>query len=156
MKRQKKFNWQSLTMNTGKKKRTIKQYSKLLNVGLLSFVLFSRYNFAGFDIANHFCEWTYDYSHSEYPFFTFSPDQYPTLEQVTSKTKVQIETHCQTAKAVHWNVPEREPRVKGRGGEGASEHRWDCLDCEWCDALSHSLGTLLGHMGHFTGIQADW
>uniref|UniRef100_A0A1A9VZX3 Choline kinase N-terminal domain-containing protein n=1 Tax=Glossina brevipalpis TaxID=37001 RepID=A0A1A9VZX3_9MUSC len=39
------------------------------------------YNYRGFDLANHFLEWTFDYSSSEFPFFHHNKDQYPRKEQ---------------------------------------------------------------------------
>ncbi|KAM3956056.1 choline/ethanolamine kinase isoform 1-T1 [Aphomia sociella] len=39
------------------------------------------YNYRGFDMANHFQEWAYDYSNPEYPFYLENQDNYPTLEQ---------------------------------------------------------------------------
>jgi len=39
------------------------------------------YNFRGYDIANHFCEWVVDYSKQEYPKFELKPLQYPTESQ---------------------------------------------------------------------------
>lgn len=39
------------------------------------------YNYRGFDIGNHFCEWTYDYTHDVWPFFTANLDKYPNREQ---------------------------------------------------------------------------
>ncbi|KYM75851.1 Choline/ethanolamine kinase [Atta colombica] len=39
------------------------------------------YNYRGFDIANHFAEWQYDYTTSEYPFFHERPAAGPTKEQ---------------------------------------------------------------------------
>jgi len=39
------------------------------------------YNYRGFDLANHFLEWTIDYRCDEYPFFYHKKDQYPTVEQ---------------------------------------------------------------------------
>jgi PREDICTED: similar to CHKB protein len=35
------------------------------------------YNYRGFDFANHFCEWAFDYSNPNYPYFYFKPDRYP-------------------------------------------------------------------------------
>ena len=40
---------------------------------------YAGYNPRAFDIANHFCEWMYDY-HSNQP-ATMSPENYPTHEQ---------------------------------------------------------------------------
>uniref|UniRef100_A0A673TK37 Ethanolamine kinase n=1 Tax=Suricata suricatta TaxID=37032 RepID=A0A673TK37_SURSU len=42
---------------------------------------YSSYNYRGFDIGNHFCEWMYDYSYEKYPFFRASILKYPTKKQ---------------------------------------------------------------------------
>jgi thiamine kinase-like enzyme len=42
------------------------------------------YNYRGFDIANHFQEWGYDYTNSEHPFYYENQDNCPTLEQKVS------------------------------------------------------------------------
>ncbi|KAJ8252511.1 hypothetical protein COCON_G00218230 [Conger conger] len=42
---------------------------------------YSSYNYRGFDIGNHFCEWMYDYTHETFPFFKASPENYPTKAQ---------------------------------------------------------------------------
>ncbi|XP_062931370.1 choline/ethanolamine kinase isoform X2 [Cynocephalus volans] len=42
---------------------------------------YSSYNYRGFDIGNHFCEWVYDYTHEEWPFYKAKPTDYPTQEQ---------------------------------------------------------------------------
>ncbi|XP_070557455.1 choline/ethanolamine kinase-like [Ptychodera flava] len=42
---------------------------------------YSSYNYRGYDIANFFCEWTFDYSSKELPCFKYSPEDYPTKEQ---------------------------------------------------------------------------
>lgn len=39
------------------------------------------YNYRGFDLANHFLEWTIDYTNKEFPFFYHKLNQYPTKEQ---------------------------------------------------------------------------
>lgn len=39
------------------------------------------YNFRAFDIANHFCEWCFDYSYPEYPHFLAKQSEYPSTEQ---------------------------------------------------------------------------
>lgn len=39
------------------------------------------YNYRGFDLANHFNEWMFDYTNKEYPFYFFKKDQYPNKEQ---------------------------------------------------------------------------
>ncbi|XP_012385203.1 choline/ethanolamine kinase isoform X6 [Dasypus novemcinctus] len=42
---------------------------------------YSSYNYRGFDIGNHFCEWVYDYTHEEWPFYKAQPADYPTRDQ---------------------------------------------------------------------------
>ncbi|XP_063083712.1 choline kinase alpha isoform X3 [Cavia porcellus] len=42
---------------------------------------YSSYNYRGFDIGNHFCEWMYDYTYEKYPFFTANVQKYPTKKQ---------------------------------------------------------------------------
>lgn len=39
------------------------------------------YNYRGFDVANHFAEWQYDYTAASYPFFTERSGCGPTKEQ---------------------------------------------------------------------------
>lgn len=40
------------------------------------------YNYRGFDLANHFLEWTYDYTNPDYPYYYELPENYPTNEQM--------------------------------------------------------------------------
>ncbi|XP_075064554.1 choline/ethanolamine kinase [Mixophyes fleayi] len=42
---------------------------------------YSSYNYRGFDIGNHFCEWVYNYHHDEWPFYKAQMSDYPTREQ---------------------------------------------------------------------------
>ncbi|XP_066991296.2 choline/ethanolamine kinase isoform X2 [Anabrus simplex] len=39
------------------------------------------YNYRGFDIANHFLEWTYDYTYERHPFYSVEYSRYPSKEQ---------------------------------------------------------------------------
>jgi choline/ethanolamine kinase len=39
------------------------------------------YNYRGFDLANHFLEWTFDYTNEKFPYFHHRKNQYPTKEQ---------------------------------------------------------------------------
>lgn len=39
------------------------------------------YNYRGFDIANHFCEWCYDYTEPTFPHFTSKYEDYPSFDQ---------------------------------------------------------------------------
>lgn len=49
------------------------------------------YNYRGFDLANHFLEWTFDYSNREYPFFYHYKLQYPSKEQRQQFIRVYLE-----------------------------------------------------------------
>ncbi|XP_046680792.1 choline/ethanolamine kinase isoform X1 [Homalodisca vitripennis] len=40
------------------------------------------YNYRGFDLANHFIEWTYDYTKPDYPNFSVHKEYYPSEEQM--------------------------------------------------------------------------
>ncbi|XP_048829531.1 choline kinase alpha [Brienomyrus brachyistius] len=42
---------------------------------------YSSYNYRGFDIGNHFCEWMYDYTYDNFPFFKANPKNYPSKAQ---------------------------------------------------------------------------
>lgn len=42
---------------------------------------YSSYNYRGFDIGNHFCEWIYDYTYEKYPFFKANFARYPNKKQ---------------------------------------------------------------------------
>ncbi|XP_074533038.1 choline kinase alpha isoform X3 [Halichoeres trimaculatus] len=42
---------------------------------------YSSYNYRGFDIGNHFCEWMYDYNSDEFPFFKVDSQAYPSKTQ---------------------------------------------------------------------------
>ncbi|NXV36696.1 CHKB kinase, partial [Rissa tridactyla] len=42
---------------------------------------YSSYNYRGFDIGNHFCEWVYNYTHDSWPFFKASLENYPSRQQ---------------------------------------------------------------------------
>ncbi|KAJ8388619.1 hypothetical protein AAFF_G00131840 [Aldrovandia affinis] len=42
---------------------------------------YSSYNYRGFDLGNHFCEWMYCYTHDQWPFFKANMDNYPNREQ---------------------------------------------------------------------------
>ncbi|XP_006816045.1 choline/ethanolamine kinase-like [Saccoglossus kowalevskii] len=42
---------------------------------------YAGYNHRGFDIANHFCEWTFDYTTTTPPYYKYDPENYPNKEQ---------------------------------------------------------------------------
>lgn len=39
------------------------------------------YNYRGFDIANHFIEWIYDYKEENYPYYKEDYSNYPSEQQ---------------------------------------------------------------------------
>ncbi|KAG9511048.1 Choline/ethanolamine kinase [Fragariocoptes setiger] len=39
------------------------------------------YNYRGFDIANHFCEWCFDYNDPSYPHFTANSERFPSIDE---------------------------------------------------------------------------
>lgn len=49
----------------------------------------------GFDFGNHFCEWMYDYTYNQWPFFKATPENYPTREQQVSLSLVKGSNNCQ-------------------------------------------------------------
>lgn len=49
----------------------------------------------GFDFGNHFCEWMYDYTYNQWPFFKATPENYPTREQQVSLSLVKGNINCQ-------------------------------------------------------------
>lgn len=60
---------------------------------------YSAYNYRGFDIANHFCEWMYDYGHQVWPFYNYQHKQYPTDEH-------QVNFVCSYLQAVYQHQPD--------------------------------------------------
>lgn len=50
------------------------------NLVLIDFE-FGGYNYRGFDFANHFCEWCFDYGTMEYPHFQMKMDKFPTRQE---------------------------------------------------------------------------
>ncbi|KAL4225556.1 hypothetical protein ACF0H5_016244 [Mactra antiquata] len=39
------------------------------------------YNYRGYDLGNHFLEWTYNYNYPRHPYFESKPENYPSREQ---------------------------------------------------------------------------
>uniref|UniRef100_A0A023FM34 Putative choline kinase n=1 Tax=Amblyomma cajennense TaxID=34607 RepID=A0A023FM34_AMBCJ len=61
------------------------------------------YNYRGFDLANHFCEWMYDYSYPEHPYFKALPEDYPSVEhqRLFISRYLSTYTRCQTLTQDH-------------------------------------------------------
>lgn len=43
------------------------------------------YNYRGFELANHFIEWVYDYTYERHPNFVINKENQPTREQMVSR-----------------------------------------------------------------------
>lgn len=58
------------------------------------------YNYRGFDLANHFLEWTFDYSNKDYPFFFHNKQQFPDSVQ----KKAFLDTYLKTSHLIRGQV----------------------------------------------------
>lgn len=67
----------------------LRQNARKLELVLIDFEYCS-YNYRGFDIANHFVEWQYDYTAAEYPFFHERTGSGATKEQRVSFGRFQF------------------------------------------------------------------
>lgn len=45
---------------------------------------FGAYNYRGFDLANQFCEWCFDYNTGEFPYYAVNFDQFPSKQEQIS------------------------------------------------------------------------
>lgn len=54
---------------------------------------YSCYNYRGFDIGNHFCEWMFDYSYEKWPHFTYRIENFPSKKQQVNFIKSYIKEH---------------------------------------------------------------
>ncbi|RZF40550.1 hypothetical protein LSTR_LSTR000429 [Laodelphax striatellus] len=67
------------------------------------------YNYRAFDLANHFIEWTYDYTKEEHPNFSIHRDHYPTHEQMMvfiNRYLACVESKTAPAAMSELNTPE--------------------------------------------------
>ncbi|TNN45577.1 Choline kinase alpha [Liparis tanakae] len=55
----------------------VKKYNKLMKLNLPA----ELESLWGFDFGNHFCEWMYDYTYNQWPFYKARPEKYPSREQ---------------------------------------------------------------------------
>ena len=53
---------------------------------------YSSYNFRGFDLANHFCEWMYDYTVDKYPKYSYTPAAMPSMDEKLHFIRCYLET----------------------------------------------------------------
>ncbi|KAI4486426.1 hypothetical protein M0804_005796 [Polistes exclamans] len=69
----------------------LRQNSRKTELVVIDFEYCS-YNYRGFDIANHFIEWQYDYTEGNYPFFQERTDSGPSKEQKLNFIKSYLRT----------------------------------------------------------------
>ncbi|KAG0712215.1 Choline kinase alpha [Chionoecetes opilio] len=54
------------------------------------------YNYRGFDLANHFCEWMYEYKLPVHPYFTVDCDNYPSRQKQVSFIRTYLDAYERT------------------------------------------------------------
>ena len=87
------------------------------------------YNYRGFDIANHFCEWMYDYTPEKFPKFVYKPEAMPTVEQRLHFIRCYLETVQREMGGVDDLVirpSSTVPRVTGAKNEARLLREADC------------------------------
>ncbi|KAM9763280.1 choline kinase alpha isoform 3-T3 [Dama dama] len=106
---------------------------------------YSSYNYRGFDVGNHFCEWMYDYNYEKYPFFRANILKYPTrkqqlhfisnylaafqneFENLSNEEKSVIEEEMLLEVNRSTPKPGSMPTLTRRGGSGCDHVRPSCL-----------------------------
>ncbi|XP_049287963.1 choline/ethanolamine kinase isoform X2 [Anopheles funestus] len=86
------------------------------------------YNYRGFDLANHFLEYTFDYTNAQAPYFYHKLDQYPSVEQ-QEKFIVQYLSHLSAPMDDGLEISDRDdpteeeerPKVSSMGGSEIDE-----------------------------------
>ncbi|XP_038053259.1 choline kinase alpha-like isoform X2 [Patiria miniata] len=72
---------------------------------------YASYNYRASDFANHFCEWTIDYTKESAPYFNLVPEDHPTEAQQLRFIRAYLEEYNSTKE-------QREGEGPGAGGEG--------------------------------------
>ena len=102
---------------------------------------YSGYNYRGFDLANHFCEWAYDY-HAHEP-HKMKHNLYPTTREQDNFLRAYLEV-------------ERGSR-NVEGDEMEAELAQRRLECDVFSLTSHVLWGLWGILQHYQSrIQFDY
>ncbi|KAK3862923.1 hypothetical protein Pcinc_031245 [Petrolisthes cinctipes] len=82
------------------------------------------YNYRGFDLANHFCEWMYEYKLPVHPYFTVDRDNFPAKEKQINFIRAYLEAveQCRREKnpAVSSNNTSQEPQTLSSGLDNCS------------------------------------
>merc|ERR1719510_738731 len=66
---------------------------------------FSSYNYRGFDLANHFNEWMYDYRRKDFPYYYRNTDKYPNLEEQRAWVDSYLATYREKQREIQENNP---------------------------------------------------
>nr|CAD7266024.1 unnamed protein product [Timema shepardi] len=75
------------------KKYSTKQTMSTAQLVVIDFE-YCAYNYRGFDVANHFLEWTYDYTHVDYPYFIVDKQRYPSIDQQLTFLRSYLHHTC--------------------------------------------------------------
>ena len=59
----------------------------------------------GFEFGNHFCEWMYDYTNPEAPYYYYKPEHWPTYGKLTTYTKLNLSLNQRRNGEFHRRVP---------------------------------------------------
>ena len=79
---------------------------------------YSFYNYRGFDIGNHFCEWCYDYNVESAPYFKATLSSYPTEEEQINFIRAYLEPELPTKETIE------EVRLEANAFALASHMMW--------------------------------
>ncbi len=61
---------------------------------------FCGYNWRGFDLANHFCEWVFNYNHDEFPFYTCERQNFPSRKRQMEFFRAYLEAESKACRSV--------------------------------------------------------
>eukprot|EP00096_Caligus_rogercresseyi_P012324 TRINITY_DN5121_c0_g1_i1.p1 TRINITY_DN5121_c0_g1~~TRINITY_DN5121_c0_g1_i1.p1 ORF type:complete len:433 (+),score=60.04 TRINITY_DN5121_c0_g1_i1:142-1440(+) len=105
---------------------------------------YAAYGHRGFDLANHFCEWMYDYTNKEYPHYFVLPDKFASPE-AQSRFFREYLSHQDEIKSSHKKEPSKRNEDKTSSSQ-LLEYRTESLFHEVRHFLlgPHLLWTLWG------------
>ncbi|XP_053799542.1 collagen alpha-1(I) chain-like [Vidua chalybeata] len=102
---------------------------------------YSSYNYRGFDLGNHFCEWVYSYSREGWPCFQARPEHYPSRQQ-----QLHFIRHYLRERR-GGRGPARREEEEGGGGGGGGGGRAAAGDRALCPGLPLLLGAVVRGAG---------
>ena len=109
---------------------------------------YSNYGYRGFEFGNHFCEWMYDYTNPEAPYYYHNPEHWPTYgitfnDECNGFDNLCFQNKSQASLTSTWNMPTRVQRVMNLLPKVTRGHMWFL----WTEQIE-----LLGDL---TSIKAD-